>query len=320
MAAIIRTPDTDALPAISSAPFFRESDPSGFVNEYHSITSLNEHLGISFEELRLKNYAHGQGVLVPTSTSSAFSPPSGLVTASIPCLCTQCQVPCVSKASTVRGSNPFSSRVITFRVAKERSRDFIIHESLIAARSEFVRTALQKDWKEAKEGVVPLPEDDIDSFDLYQQWIYTGGIFLNRFATATDTQNEYELLVRAYLLGEKLIDLDFKDTVIDCIIHKLRASRTFDARLTNLIYENTPPESPLRRLWLDIYFYSGSPNWLDEKALGDFIHPEFAVDLSKTQMGFMQRFKSVHAPFMGNSCVYHEHAGGHCYQEKCWFN
>lgn len=58
----------------------------------------------------------------------------------------------------------------------------------------------------------------------------------------------------------------------------------FDPRLTDVIYENTPTDSPLRRLWLDIYLHAGDPSWLDEKAIGDFVNADFLLELSKAQM------------------------------------
>lgn len=190
--------------------------------DFQSITSLDSHRTQSFEELRLADYVRGQGVF--TRPSSTFGPPPGLVTASLPPSHFVHQTPRAARTTLTAGTNPFSSRVITCRVGKEdKARDFTVHESIITTSSEFTRTALTKEWKEAKDGILPLPEDDIAAFELYQQWLYTGRLFLNRLSEPSGQgQQHFRLLVKSYLLGEKLVDHNFKDIVIDCIIFELR--------------------------------------------------------------------------------------------------
>lgn len=45
---------------------------------------------------------------------------------------------------------------------------FVVHEDLIRARSPFFEAALGRDWKEASEKLVPLPDDSPDAFAIYQ--------------------------------------------------------------------------------------------------------------------------------------------------------
>jgi hypothetical protein len=56
------------------------------------------------------------------------------------------------------------------------THDFCIHEALLTARSKFFERAMGKSWKEAKEKLVRLPEDDPRIFALYEQIVYTGRI------------------------------------------------------------------------------------------------------------------------------------------------
>lgn len=52
------------------------------------------------------------------------------------------------------------------------------------------------------------------------------------------------MLVKAYILGEKIMDSDFKDFMVDAIVEKLGSLCRFDTGLTILVFENTPSASP----------------------------------------------------------------------------
>lgn len=188
--------------------------------------------------------------------------------------------------NTADSSRRLDGDVVVFLVGADAPERFLIHESLIKPRSEFVRLALRGEWKEARERTIPLPDDDPDLFAVYQQWLYSGLIHTLCDNAVSEGGDEYEILVNAYILGEKIIDQEFKDSVADAIIEKLRSSRRFDTTLTNLVFDNTPPESPLRRIWMDAYYHFGSPGWLDDKLVGSSINSDFKEEFSKYQMQF----------------------------------
>lgn len=58
----------------------------------------------------------------------------------------------------------------------EAQESFIVHKELICARSEFFRVSMKEVWKEGKEGVIPLPEDDPQVFALYVQSLYVSAL------------------------------------------------------------------------------------------------------------------------------------------------
>jgi hypothetical protein len=206
---------------------------------------------------------------------------------------------------------PLGATVVTFRVGDEKLQDFVVHEKLIARRSEFVRTALSKDWKESLERVIHLPKAEPRTFELYQQWLYTGRIPSCGYGDHTKDAQEYRNLVDAYNLGERFLDADWKDAIVDAIINKLYCTSVFDPRLTNLVYDNTPLLSPLRRLLQDIYVYSGSAKWLEDM---EDVNSDFAKDLCKCQMGLKNGIDPKDAPYLNISCRYHEHGPkGVCY-------
>lgn len=117
-----------------------------------------------------------------------------------------------------------------------------------------MRLALRGEWKEARERTIPFPEDDPEVFSVYQQWLYGGRIHTYSSNNALfKPDDEYKTLVQAYILGEKIMDQDFEDSIADAIVEKLRSLRRFDASLTDLVFDNTPSGLPLRRLWMDVY-------------------------------------------------------------------
>lgn len=206
--------------------------------------------------------------------------------------------------------------VVVFLVGTDTPKRFAIHEGLVRPRSEFVRLALRGEWKEARERTIPLPEDDPEIFAVYQRWIY-GGLICTRYNNAlSKTDDEYKTLVKAYILGEKIMDQDFKDSIADAIVEKLRSLRRFDAGLTGLVFENTPSASPLRSLWMDAYYHFGSSEWLDASLVGSPINAEFMVEFSRYQMQFRTGFGTFGPYAMFLSCTYHEHGMRPCHRQN----
>lgn len=295
-------------------------------HDLQTITAMPLHQAFSLEELRLNDYNNGRGVLATTqpSTTQPFQVlANGLVQAHVPTVRVHAWPPMSARLPLSLRPLEYGTSIVFFDVGKENPERFAVHENLIAPRSQFVRLALNKEWKEGKERTIPLPEDEADVFRLYHLWIYQNRIFSDSRSNANafthpptapqDDGKEYPLLTQAYILGEKLLDTHFKDAIIDCIIDKLWSTCTFDLRLTNLIYENTPEKSPLRRLLQDVYIWSGCATWLDKAALGgECVNAEFLLDLSKRHMAFWAGRRPERVPYMQGSCEYHEHVDGVC--------
>lgn len=206
--------------------------------------------------------------------------------------------------------------MIVFLVGTYAPKRYSIHERLVSPRSEFVRLALRGQWKEARERTINLPEDDPDVFAVYQQWLYGGLIHTCCDTSFSCTDDEYEALAKAYILGEKLMDDDFKDAIADAIVDKLRSLRRFDTGLTTLVFNNTPSGSPLRRLWMDAYYHFGSSEWLDVDCVGSPINAEFMVEFSRYQMQCRTGFGSFGPDAMFLSCTYHEHGTRPCHRQQ----
>ena len=296
-----------------------ERDVGGATSLYQSITTTWPHTAYSFEELRFNDYAHGRGkVERPPSNLLPFM--NNLAFATVRERLNAFSTPPFARRTLTSLKFRLGWQMVVFRVGKENPQDYAIHESLIKPVSEFVCLALNEEWKEAKERLIPLPEDDPEVFELLQAWLYNETIPSMNLQDGVKDAAEYKMLVQAYILGDKLGITDFKDAIIDSIILKLRHTARFDARLGNLVYENTPDRSPLRKLWQDVYVFAGHPSWLDEDWLGEFMDAEFAVDLSKYHMRMMRGQGPSGAPYEERGlggCYYHEHGKEDlCYRSK----
>lgn len=193
----------------------------------------------------------------------------------------------------------------------------MIHQNLVAEASEFVSLEMENEWVQGVSVTITLPEDEPETFAVYQTWLYEGCIQAVGVADADRADDEYQLLVKAYMLGDKMMDTTFKDALVDSIIDKLIVSGRFDLNLIDLIYGNTPATSPLRRLLRDIYGWAGQRSWLDSIDSDEPLQAEFMKELLQYHMGFHRTAGVQAAPFLSQTtCMYHEHGDRTCYKVR----
>jgi hypothetical protein len=189
---------------------------------------------------------------------------------------------------------------------------FSVHEKLICASSDFFRNAMARDWKESKQRSIHLKDDDADTFELYLHWLYRGTLPVRINEPGLVGNSEYLQMAKAYVLGDKLQDGDFKDVIIDAIIDKCKSIAS-DGRnwfpvgpVLRCIYDNTPTSSKARRLLVDIYVHDGSGDWLSDWVKQDDIPKDFLLDIA---MAFLnKKKKNEESPSQKSStCAYHQH-------------
>ena len=177
---------------------------------------------------------------------------------------------------------------------------------------------MKEEWKEGQERAVPLPDDDPKIVDLYTQWLYCGKV-LSHDSTLNTQQysGELDLLIDAFVFGEKIQDGVFRDTIINALIRyintpdKQGTSRFPTGDMVRRAYEGTPADSPLRRLMVNLHNYRGNQKWIKEES-----SMEFLTDLVKIM------FTTRPAPTVPDSlkavnCSYHLHGdSGLCCTKK----
>jgi hypothetical protein len=155
---------------------------------------------------------------------------------------------------------------------------------------------------------------------LYVQWLYSSRIFSQQPLEKLERgYDELQLLIDGFIFGEKVQDGDFKDAVIDALFASVSTLGKDDKywypanKKADLVYKGTPPESPLRRLLVDMHVHHSRHDWYDETENVDFL-----ADLVR---GLLNVRDLSHAsdPTRQNisSCIYHHHGDDvQCYSEK----
>jgi len=116
--------------------------------------------------------------------------------------------------------------------------------------------------------MVSLPEDDATTFRSYVQWLYTRRIVYYE-------EWYYMAFAKMYTLGEKLLDRDFQDRVLDAIVAEVRELKQNASghvvrempvkSAVDVIYQGTPAGSPGRRLMVGLHLRHGNKGFLDRE-------------------------------------------------------
>jgi hypothetical protein len=245
---------------------------------------------------------------------------------------------------TLADFGSFTGDVIQVVVGSGPPYTFRVHEDMICQASPFFISAMSHAWKEARERIVILDEDEPETFKIYLHWLYRGTIPI-RFGNPVEDEKlyhstsktlkyihdvyaeQYLEITRAYILGDKLGDGDFCDALID-VMSDACAKATLDdeasgelcfpdRKIVNCIYHNTTESSKMRVLMVDVYAEYAQPEWLSDK-----YHPAFVLDLATTLLGLHRGHLEVKEYSSGVPCTYHQHGSDKklCYrnQSKNW--
>ncbi|KAK7528361.1 uncharacterized protein IWZ02DRAFT_486425 [Phyllosticta citriasiana] len=132
---------------------------------------------------------------------------------------------------------------------------FQVHEVLLRSSSSFLEKALGGDWKESKEKMVPLPDEDVEVFSIYQKWL-----LLNK----PRSTNIFNTLLECYILGDHLMDSKFKNAIVDEILDFISRYYTYPIEWASVLPKRLPESCGLVRLFEDIWIHQANGYWLDD--------------------------------------------------------
>jgi hypothetical protein len=150
-------------------------------------------------------------------------------------------------------------------------------------------------WKESENGIVTLPEDDADVFDIYVQSLYLGHV--SQFNSEDADGLGYDVLEDLYMLTHKLRDVKGQNIVCRAIYDKVQAamikrgdklSSKFVSLLEN-VYKVTTDENPIRRLLVDAFLVFDVRTEEDIEVLTNWCNPMDADIMFDLMMGLMKR-------------------------------
>jgi len=146
--------------------------------------------------------------------------------------------------------------IITVLVGENKKR-FILHQNAVCDKSKFFKAACSKQWLEGQERIVRLPEVDEVTFQAYFRWIYSGDVqepTCTEQSDASAKRTEQESLIKLYLLGDTLDDVELRSKATSRLFTVMRSHDTIPSVPNlNLIYESTMSGSPLRKMVVDVF-------------------------------------------------------------------
>jgi hypothetical protein len=176
-------------------------------------------------------------------------------------------------------------RMVTLLVRPEK-QEIVAHGDHLSRDSVWFKALL----REGRSRIINLEKELPDSVQYYIENVVHGGRLPTHNVTAgpfcTIGELHYPLLARLYVLGERLLNAKYQNLVIQEIF-RLSQLRCGPDRIqvfpsspaVKLIYQGTTPDSPARRLMVDLAVHYSDETWFD--AGNDH---EYSVDCNKALM------------------------------------
>ena len=197
--------------------------------------------------------------------------------------------------------------LVTLVVGPEK-KPFKVHKGLLCSVSPVFKAALEGDFKEAQEQVIELTEDNSETIEYFQFWLYAQSIL--------DTEErvssiEWHVLMELYMLGEIRLIASLQNQVIDLMIRKTAISKSLpEHKVMYDIFDKTSPGSPLRKLIVQTSARTGNlSEW--EWGFADtsvIAQRDFLKDLVLEL--YRDRKTKQEQDFWKIRCTYHTHAEG----------
>ena len=202
---------------------------------------------------------------------------------------------------------------------------FLFHADLVSQHSDFFQARPEEGWKEAEERIVRLPDlpaDSATAFEDFHSFLYTGKVYSAKEGeeNAPGVDNEWTRLVWAWILGEVLLSVSFKDAVLDALLHKLAPKGRYPTGMSFLAYKYSSESSPFRRLMVDIAVHRWDKETMSKSIFGKeeaTLAPFFqsiAVALLEWKLQPKDSKKTEDPAQWEGTCYYHEHGDKPCYK------
>jgi hypothetical protein len=220
--------------------------------------------------------------------------------------------------------------VTEVHIGSEEVEKFLVRKDLATRHSKVIEKALdpESDWKEAAENNVRLPEETPEAFQAFLTFLDTGAVHLGHFRSASeedanqetsDETAQWESIAGAWLLGDRILSVSFKDAIVDKVIHMVRDLNQVPTALHRDIYKGSAFGSGMRTLLVDIATYSWFSGTLADQP-GDPECAEFFRDVGVQAM----RRRTLQSEALATAlydqkdvgCHYHDHKaeGKPCYK------
>ncbi|KAF2459689.1 hypothetical protein BDY21DRAFT_275119, partial [Lineolata rhizophorae] len=138
---------------------------------------------------------------------------------------------------------------------------FVIHRDLLTHYSPFFAAALKGNFAEAETQKVNLPDERVDTFEIFVEWLYSQRLDTTAPPQATgpflkDGKPAFFSLLHLYSLADRLCIEDLRNDIVDAVATLAeRANAVPTPSDTHLLYVAIRPSAPLRALVLDLFAF-----------------------------------------------------------------
>lgn len=178
-------------------------------------------------------------------------------------------------------SHSITGSTIEVRVGSGKSEaqeSFHVHRNVLQQTSPFFQNRLKAegDNRERFQEAIELPEDGPSAFRLYVTWLYSHSLSIED----DDKNVKARYLAEAYVLGERIMDDSYKDTIMKALIsYSEKADTVLGSLHVGIIYTGTPEGSPARQLLVAMYSWGVSGYTIPDRDCAKTYHSEFLQDL-----------------------------------------
>ncbi|KAI4103909.1 MAG: hypothetical protein LQ339_004026 [Xanthoria mediterranea] len=154
---------------------------------------------------------------------------------------------------------------------------FHIHKGLLCHASPVFRAMMQHNWKEKQDGCIVLKDEDPEVFRRFIYWLYNGTVL--DFDETIQPISSRELAL-CYFLADRRDIPALQNHLIDLILDTPCTLSYFLSEVQPLIWANTPEQSPLRKLLVDMMAFAADiPRIFEEENEMDCFDKCFVVDV-----------------------------------------
>ncbi|KAF7193325.1 Kelch-like protein 10 [Pseudocercospora fuligena] len=185
---------------------------------------------------------------------------------------------------------------------------FDVHKSILCFCSGYFRTAFNGRWKEAQEGAIDIPSISPDIFKHFIHWAYS-----RQFEVpAKDGKGtDFEVLLKLWVFGDAheipMLQNMAITTLHRTILKQWQAPSGFGMQY---VFENTMPQSQLRRFLIDVWAGTCDFNILKSKGVMDTWCKDALIDLLQIVWRKEWQRSSKEALEKWDMCEYHVHEQG----------
>jgi hypothetical protein len=162
-------------------------------------------------------------------------------------------------------------------VGAEEER-FVVHEEFLTHYSTFFKAALTGGFREAKDKIVKLPDENSSVFEGFVHWVYYRRFLQEDTVGHTEYLANWEkddlvsgtdVFVRLYIFGDKYEVPKLKEHIIKKWFSYSYGGKLPSPSNLSLVFENLFQRDPFCRLLVDVQCLYGRPTEYDDHHLDE---------------------------------------------------